>query len=119
MTDRLHDEAVKALAEALDYSGTWDARTNAPKRPTQLALDALRENPTLARRLRLGTALDLAVAALPEGWVLKELRLHDDVSGWGAEAFNTTGVGRYRHMGYGPTPTAALLALAEKLEARK
>ena len=81
--------------------------------------EGLLHHPALRAALELGIAWQRAEAALPEGWVLKELRLHDDVSGWGAEAFNTTGVGRYRHMGYGPTPTAALLALAEKLEARK
>ena len=119
------DPASALLAEALAlhhgpsyFAGLMDV-TIIGETPEHVAQRLLADSPALRAALELGIAWHRAEAALPEGWVLKELRLHDDVSGWGAEAFNTTGVGRYRHMGYGPTPTAALTALAEALEARQ
>lgn len=60
-----------------------------------------------------------AEAALPDGWRIKEVRVHDLDDEWGAEAENMTGVGRYRWVEHGPTPAAALRALTARLrEAR-
>jgi hypothetical protein len=63
----------------------------------------------------LDTAWQRCEAALPEGWVIEELRNFDDRTAWSACAHNDTGIGRYRWCGTGPTPAAALHALAAEL----
>lgn len=75
------------------------------------AAEALAASPTLARRLDFATAWDEAVAALPEGsW----LSLDFDAAGCKASAYPPSMVAMVK-AGRGPTPTDALVALAEAL----
>lgn len=71
-----------------------------------LAAEYIAASPTLARRLDLATAWEMAEAALPDEDLM--LSLFTDTGQYEA----TDG----RTRGYGPTPTEALLALAEKLK---
>ena len=81
------------------------------------AAEALAASPTLARRLDFATAWDEAVAALP-GCGHITLGWHHTLSHergeavWFAEGHGDCWDNVY---GYGPTPTDALVALAEAL----
>ncbi len=74
--------------------------------------------------LGLDAAWAAAEAALPEGWRLGSLRVavgfdgyRTSVVGWTATATEASGIARADPTeGYGPTPAAALLALAARLD---
>ena len=78
---------------------------------------ALLAHPTLARVIAIGQAWVAVEAALPEGWSVFGVRMFNMVRA--AERYRATAysddhnAGRYD--GYGPTPEAALLALAAAL----
>lgn len=73
----------------------------------------------------LGAAWRRCEAALPEGWILQlgdwSAEPHRTVPLFEAYAESYAGPSRsdYRESGAGPTPTAALEALAEALESRR
>lgn len=66
----------------------------------------------------LGRAWRLCEAALPEGWLIESVTLHDDCA-WDAEAAvrHSVRMGEWAR-GLGPTPAAALDALRAELERR-
>lgn len=77
---------------------------------------------------QLGAAWRRCETALPEGWVIEGLSWERGKDGapsqafpdqWHARAFSWTPTARRIYGKPGPTPTAALNALAEKLEAMK
>ena len=109
----IRDESIKALAEA--YGDDGDARWKA---------EWLLSDPTLARRLDLGTAWDDAVAALPAGWSGPVLYPNPLNAGWHAEAFqDVTSDGSLDTFGgahaNAPDPTDALVALTAALRERQ
>lgn len=111
----IRERSTAALAEALHASCEAQWAIKASRGVTEMTLhgpDAhdtrsiLAASPTLARRLDFATAWEMAEAALPDEDLM--LSLFTDTGQYEA----TDG----RTRGYGPTPTDALLALAEKLK---
>ncbi len=111
MADTLRAALLRAISELPRDRGNdeWDTVVRGD---VLAAIDTV-----LAASPSLDVAWAEAEAALPKGHVLAELRRFDDGTAWGASTDNTTGVGRYHWSGDGPTPAAALLALAEHLRA--
>lgn len=78
----IRDESIKTLAAAMG-----------PPNDMRRAASLLR-SPLLGRRLDLGTAWDLAVAALPEGWMLGHVGLYANQTwgeGWSVHALSDGG----------------------------
>jgi len=76
------------------------------------AAEALAASPTLARRLDFATAWDEAVAALPDGWLMRGVAWESFNLKWSANA----GPISYRGTTcYADDPTEALVALTEAL----
>lgn len=92
----------------------------------EYAQKALAADPALAEAIEFGLAWQRAEAVLPEGWRFGSLRatvgFNGRVSstvGWTATAYPKIGLSNEGRASYGPTPTAALIALAEQLEGAK
>lgn len=129
------EEAVTRLAGALrafDEAGGiwhgWAADGDTKYTATGFAAAILAADPQLAAAIELGLAWAEAEAALPEGFVVAEVtkRWYDGDCGtaswkdeWQALAGGTQdrwdGDFAYGESATGPTPAAALRALAEKL----
>lgn len=128
MTTYIRAESVALLAEALHASceAEWDIKAargvtemtlHFPDAHRDRAADILAASPTLARRLDLGTAWDEAVAALPE-WAGGPVLCPDMFdSVWHASALDRRIASSQAVdvTANGPTPTEALVALAEAL----
>lgn len=112
----IRDESIRALAEA--RAMLLGRPPN--DRDAKVAEEYMNEL-TLARRLDLGTAWDMAVEALLEGWAINMLWGTTTEDRWAAHAGPFPVVeGRYRESVTtgGATPTEALVALAAALRER-
>lgn len=117
------DEATALLAAALHPSG-WIVITDTDTgeevtrfSTTETAESVLRASPTLAADLEFAIAWRRVERALPEGWMLGHVGLYANQtwgSGWSVHALSDGG---REEFSTSESPTAALLALAEALEA--
>lgn len=103
-------KAASAMADRMVVVGKGH-----PRHMVEVTVELFEDMVAKPLRDSLDAAWAEAEAALPEGHVLAEVRLFDDGTLWGASTNNVTGVGRYHWSGDGPTPAAALRALATNL----
>ena len=116
------DPAVALLAEALHEYGCMETDGFCPSGLDETTARMALNHPALRAALELGCAWKRAEAALPEGWAINMLWGTTTEDRWGAHAGPFPAVaGQYRESetAGGPTPTAALNALADALEARQ
>lgn len=120
------EEAPLDLDGLREIARAIESQTDPNRYRTATAyLDAFRPSTVLRliEMARLGEAWQAAEEALPEGWLLDGVRLAGIApsqikAGWEAAAigkWDRSSRSRPAEYGYGPTPAAALQALAAKL----